>query len=332
MTAPFAVSAAHAADDDCASPLHCETITSASNGRNLDVQNGSTGDGAFVVTNSAPGHHQSWSLNVDTTSATFTILNDATGKCVDLGWPALSQQTCRGKTSQKWYFQPVAGSHSVFLIRNASDDSCLDLTANAQYDDAWTGTSACHAAANQRWTTTSDAAWNLAVDRGARRCQQDPSSCSWSLASEAPAAPLPTVCASAVWYNNTGSPATQTFSVTETTGWSSSITTALSSSVTGGGGELTPLQATVGTTLTFSNVWNGSTTVGDGIQVVVPDGHYGWVTLSLLARKVTGTWTFDAQGFPWTADDTVTVPVDSDPAGGATVYLANTSPTFTSCA
>ncbi len=48
-------------------------------------------------------------------------------------------------------------------------------------------------------------------------------------------------------------------------------------------------------------------------------------------EDVTGSWTFDARGFPWTADDTVTVPVKDDPAGGATLYIANTSPTFTSC-
>ncbi|KJY29869.1 RICIN domain-containing protein, partial [Streptomyces sp. NRRL S-495] len=44
----------------CASPQQCLTITSLSNGRRLDVQNGSTGDGAYIVTNSAPGYHQSW--------------------------------------------------------------------------------------------------------------------------------------------------------------------------------------------------------------------------------------------------------------------------------
>ncbi|MEW2632706.1 RICIN domain-containing protein [Streptomyces sp. NPDC048389] len=330
MAAPFTTPTARAAAANCDSPLRCETITSASNGRQLDVQNGSTGDGAFIVTNSAPGHHQSWTLNVDPAESTFTILNDATGKCVDLGWPALRQQTCRGQASQKWYFQPVAGSESVFLIRNASDNSCLDLVANAQYDDAWTGKSNCHGNTNQRWTTTSAAAWNLAVERGARMCQKTPSSCSWSLESEAPAAPLPTVCASAVWYNNTGSPVSQTFSVNETTGWSSSITTALST--TAGSGGPSPLTASIESTLTFENVWSGSTTVGDGIEVSVPPAHYGWVTLSLLARKVTGTWTFDAHGLPWTAHDTVTVPVKDDPAGGATLYIANTSPTFSSCA
>ncbi|WP_160330214.1 hypothetical protein [Streptomyces roseifaciens] len=41
--------------------------------------------------------------------------------------------------------------------------------------------------------------------------------------------------------------------------------------------------------------------------------------------------TFDTRGFPWTAEDTVTVPLKDDPSGGATTYIANTSPAFTSC-
>lgn len=339
MASPLAAAPANAAaqanDADqssagSASALQGVNFTSVSNSRRLDVQNGSRDDGAFVVTNSAPGFHQAWNLSVDPADFSFAIVNGTTGKCIDLSWPALRQQTCRGQKSQKWYFQPVAGSTTAFLIRNASDNSCLDLIASAQYDDAWTGQSRCHAGANQRWTTNSTAAWNLAVDHGAKACQQDPSSCSWAVKSEAPAAPLPKVCASAVWYNNSASPVSQSFSVTKTTGWQSSIGTQLSSQL--GAGAAPALQVTVGTTLSFQNVWSGSTSVGDAIQVSVPAAQYGWVTLSVLARKVTGNWTFDAHGFPWQAEDTITVPVKDDPSGGATLYIANTSPTFTSCA
>ncbi|MFD0385101.1 RICIN domain-containing protein [Streptomyces stramineus] len=319
---------AHAAEN-CDSALQCMTFTSQGNGRALDVQNGSRNDGAYIVTNSAPGHHQSWRLNVDATDSSFSIVNNTTGKCIDVGWPTLRQQTCRGQKSQKWYFQPVSGSTDAFMIRNANDNSCIDLTANAQYNDAWTGKSSCHGAANQRWTTASAAAWNLAVDHGARVCQKNTASCHWTVKSEAPAAPLPKVCASAVWYNNTGSEVPQTFSVTKESGWESSIGTTLQSDISGGN-EMA-LQATISSALTFNNTWRGSSSVNDAITVRVPDKNYGWVTLAKLARKVTGNWTFDAQGLPWTADDTITVPVQSDPAGGATLYSANVSPTFTSC-
>ncbi|WP_267244830.1 RICIN domain-containing protein [Streptomyces sp. PR69] len=324
---PSAAPAAHAAEN-CATPLQCATIQSVGNGRMLDVQNGSRGDGAYIVTNSVPGYHQSWRLNVDGADSTFSIVNNATGKCIGLSWPALRQQTCRGQESQKWYFQPVSGSGDAFMIRNASDDSCLDLLLNAQYDDAWTGKSSCHGRVNQQWKTA-EGAWDLAVDHAARQCQKTPSSCSWAVTHEAPAAPLPTVCASAVWYNNTAGPVTQSFSVNQTTGWSSSIGTTLSTDLEAGAAPA--LQTRIGSTLSFTNTWSGSASVDDGVEVHVPAAHYGWVTLSVLARKVTGTWTFDARGLPWQADDTITVPVKDDPSGGATVYIANTSETFTSC-
>ncbi|MFI9366886.1 hypothetical protein ACIG5E_38500 [Kitasatospora sp. NPDC053057] len=34
-------------------------------------------------------------------------------------------------------------------------------------------------------------------------------------------------------------------------------------------------------------------------------------------------------GARWAAADTITVPFSSDPVAGATLYIANTSPTFT---
>ncbi|MFC5719442.1 RICIN domain-containing protein [Streptomyces gamaensis] len=326
MASPAAAAPAAA---DCSSPLQCLTFKSVSNGRQLDVQNGSSGDGALIVTNSGPGYHQNWRLNVDPSDASVTIVNNDTGKCLDTGWPAMRQQTCRGQASQKWYLQPVGSAKDTFLIRHETDNVCLDLMAGAQYDDAWVGQSVCHGRANQQWTTT-PAAWNLAVDHAAKRCQKDTSSCTWRVKSEAPAAPLPKVCVSSVWYNNTGDTIQQTFAVTETTGWSSQLTNTLSASVTGGPQEA--LQATIQSQLSFTNIWEGSKAVNNSVTVPVPAKNYGWVTLSELARKVTGTWTFDARGFAWTAEDTVTVPVKDDPAGGATLYVANTSPSFSTCA
>ncbi|MFI1968405.1 hypothetical protein BLA24_13760 [Streptomyces cinnamoneus] len=327
MASPATTATAHAAGK-CDTPLQCVDFTSVHNGRKLDVQNGSLGDGAIIVTNSAPGHHQSWQLNVDATDSSFTIVNNTTGKCVDLSWPALRQQTCRGQKTQKWYFQPVTGASDAFMIRNESDNSCLDLVAGAQYDDAWTGKSACHGGTNQRWTTTAEAR-ALAVDHAAYRCQRNTSTCSWAVRNIAGAAPLPKVCASSVWYNNTGGPISQTFSVNKTTGWSNSIGNHLTAQFGTGGME--PLMAMVNSSLDFTNTWTGSSSVDNAVTVPVPAGQYGWVTLSVLAKKVTGTWTFDTQGFPWKADDTITVPLKDDPSGGATLYIANTSPTFTSC-
>ncbi|GLF95084.1 RICIN domain-containing protein [Streptomyces yaizuensis] len=337
VASPFQTPAAHAetprarAAGSCGSPLQCVDFTSLGNGRVLDVQNGSLGDGAFIVTNTAPGHHQSWRLNVDASDSSFTIVNNTTGKCIDLGWPVLRQQTCRGQKSQQWYFQPVRGAANAFMVRNENNNACLDLVANAQYDDAWTGQSTCHGRVNQQWSTVPEAR-RLAVEYAAKQCQKDTSTCSWAARSETPPAPLPTVCASSVWFNNTSGPITQTFAVTKTTGWQNSLSTKMSTGFTTG--DLPNLALKVTTTLEnqFSHVWSGSESVNNQVTVPVPAAQYGWVTLSVLATKVTGTWTFDARGLPWTAEDTVTVPLKDAPAGGATHYIANTDPVFTSCA
>ncbi|MEV5941948.1 RICIN domain-containing protein [Streptomyces sp. NPDC051994] len=324
---PSMTGTAHA-DGTCTNPIQCANFTSLSNNRALDVQNGSTGDGAFIVTNSAPGYHQSWRLSINPKDSSFTIVNNATGKCIDTGWPALRQQTCQGQSSQRWYLEPVAGAANSYLIRHEDDDQCLDLTASAQYDDAWTGLSVCHGGQNQQWTAPTGAR-NLAVDHAATRCQKDTSSCTWSVKNEAPAAPLPTVCASSVWFNNTSGTISQAFSVTNETGWSNTIGDTMSASF--GTGNLPGVSANVTSQLSFQSTWSGSTSVNNSVTVPVPAKNYGWVTLSVLARKVTGTWTFDAHGFPWTADDTVTVPLKDDPSGGATMYIANTSASFSSC-
>ncbi|MEU3572252.1 RICIN domain-containing protein [Kitasatospora sp. NPDC036755] len=327
-TPPSAPAAAAA----CAGPQQCLTIKSLSNGRQLDVQNGNTGDGVYIVTNSAPGYHQSWRLNVDPSDYTFTIVNNDTGKCVDLAFltPALRQQTCAGQASQRWYFQPAPGGGDAFMIRHAGDSTCLDLLLGGQYDDAWTDQYACNGTANQQWATGfPQAARNLAVDHAAKQCQKDASTCSWAVKSEAPAAPLPRVCASSVWFNNTSGTVQQSFAVTDTSGWSNTIGVELGSEIAGGAEGA--VKAAVKTGISFQNVWSGSRSVNNSVTVNVPQQQYGWVTLAELARKVTGTWTFDARGIPWTAEDTITIPVTSDPNGGATLYIANTSATFNSC-
>ncbi|MBD0672716.1 RICIN domain-containing protein [Streptomyces sp. CBMA156] len=317
----------------CTTPQQCLTIKSLSNGRQLDVQNGTMGDGAYIVTNSAPGYHQSWRLSVNPADSSFAIVNNDTGKCIDLAFltPALRQQTCAGQASQRWYFQPVSGGGDAFMIRHQGDNTCLDLLLGGNYDDAWTDQYTCNGTANQQWSTGFPlAARNLAVDHGAKQCQKDPSSCSWTTVSEAPAAPLPRACASAVWFNNTSGTVQQSFSVNDDSGWSNSIGGDMTTSITGGapGNVLT---ATISSSLHYTNEWHGSRSVNNSVTVTVPPQEYGWVTLAKVARKVTGTWTFDAHGIPWSAEDTITVPLSSDPTAGATLYIANTSATFTSC-
>ncbi|WP_031160047.1 RICIN domain-containing protein [Streptomyces durhamensis] len=313
------------------SGLKALTLTSSSNGRNLDVQNGNTGDGVFLVTNSAPGHHQGWSANLTGTDGSFTLVNDATGKCADAGLP-LRQQPCDGRTTERWFFQPVTGTPGTFMIRSARDSKCLDVWYDARYDDAWTDTYDCNGTRAQQWRLpvgAQDAAVAAAVDYAAARCVKDTSTCSWRTRSQAPAAPLPKKCVSPVWYNGTSAPVPWTFTMARHTGWTSTLGFTFGASL--GAGGASPVTAQVSQQITGSVSQNLVEDLGNSLTVTVPPRQYGWVALSELATQVTGTWTFDVNGYAWTADDTLTVPLRTDGQGGASIYLAQTSDTFTSC-
>ncbi|NYI04644.1 RICIN domain-containing protein [Allostreptomyces psammosilenae] len=306
------------------------TLTSVNNGRNLDVQNGNTGDGVFLVTNSAPGHHQEWSP-VLRTDGSFTLVNDATGKCAAAGLP-LRQQTCSGAAGQRWYFQPVSGAVDTYMVRNAGDHRCLDVVLAAQYDDAWTQTYGCNGSRAQQWRVpawASAAAFDAAVQYAANRCQQDASTCSWRKGVQEPAAPLPTECVSPVWYNGTAAAVPWTFSLNTSSGWSSTLGVQFTSEL--GAGSPSPVQARVSLTISGSVTYDLREELGNSLTISIPPGQYGWVELSALATRVTGEWTFDAAGYPWTAQDTVTVPLRNDDQGGASVYLARAEAQFTGC-
>ncbi|MFJ8887084.1 RICIN domain-containing protein [Streptomyces sp. NPDC102402] len=318
------------AGEASASGLAGLTFTSVNSGRNLDLQNGNTGGGVFVVTNAAPGYHQQWTAEQQADGA-VRLVNDASGKCLATGFP-LAQQTCAGTAAQRWYFQPVTGAENTFMIRNAGDNKCVDVVLAAQNNDAWTQTYSCNGSKAQQWTIPASAtgdAFKAAVDYASKRCQKDAATCSWTKGSQAPAEPLPVQCVSPVWYNGTAASVPWTFSLTTEHGWSSEISVSFESSLTVG--DPSPVQTKIALTTTGKVTYSLGETLGNSLEIAVPSGHYGWVALSELATKVTGDWTFDANGYPWKAHDTVTVPLTSDDQGHASVYLAKTGPEFTTC-
>ncbi|WP_042390304.1 RICIN domain-containing protein [Streptacidiphilus melanogenes] len=347
VSGPAAAASAKPGD---ASTLSGLTITSVSNGYDLDDQNGTPGAGSIIVTDTSPGYDESWHIGVPAADSSFTIVDDGTGLCIDAGLP-LRQQPCDGRASENWYFQPVAGSsQNAFMIRQQGTSNCLDLLMGAWYSDAWTDSYGCNGTAAQQWTLPAaahQAAWNLALDHATTACENAPSTCSWTTASQAPAAPLSKQCVSPVWYNNTSAPITWAFQINNTTGWSDTIGGSMGveldpgGSLEGDGGGPAPVPGGKGTLTLQGKVTasvNGSVTnsisqtLGNTVTMPVPAGDYGWVALSELATQVTGDWTFDAQGFPWTAPDSITVPLTTDAAGGSSIYVAETNPTFTSCA
>ncbi|MBO1413082.1 RICIN domain-containing protein [Streptomyces sp. FH025] len=334
MTSP---AAAGEESDTSVTALIQLTFTNVSNGKLIDVQGGSRDDSAPLSVNPTPGSATAWRINTGATLGSgFTIVNTTTGKCMDAATYRyqMRQQPCDGRATEKWYFQPVAGSaQKAFMLRNANDNSCVTVQIPPGTDN-WIYPNACDNSAYQQWTIPADVyqtAWNTAVDYAAARCAKDTSTCSWSTTTQTPPFTLPEACVSPVWYNDTSTSIPWEFTLSTSTGWSNTIGFKL-------GGSLNLGSDVIGLKLEVSAEVNGATTVdlkqemGNKLTVSVPPRQYGWVTLSELATKATGTWTFDTQGFAWTADDTITVPLKYDANGGASIYSARTRATFTNCA
>ncbi|MFD5417309.1 ricin-type beta-trefoil lectin domain protein [Streptomyces sp. NPDC127069] len=322
-----------------ASALIQLTFTNVSNGKLLDVQGGSFDDDAAISVNPAPGSATTWRINTGTSLGSgFAIVNTTTGKCMDLTTARyqLRQQPCDGRASEQWYFQPVAGSaQKAFRIRQVGDNSCLTVQIPPGTDN-WAYTYRCDNTPYQQWKLPAEVyqtAWNSAVDYAAARCNRDTSTCSWSTTSQTPPFTLPETCVSPIWFNDTSTTIPWEFSLNTTTGWTNTIGFKLSGSLTVGGDiGLAKLQLAVTAEVSGATTVDLKQEMGNKLTVSVPPRQYGWVTLSELATKATGTWTFDTQGFPWTADDTITVPLKYDPNGGASIYSARTRATFTNCA
>ncbi|MEG3629109.1 RICIN domain-containing protein [Streptomyces poriticola] len=295
---------------------------SAANGRRLDVQNGNSHDGVYIVANNTPGHHQNWRL-IPLGAGEFQVANTVTGKCLSDAFP-LRQQSC-GKSGQEWHFRPVAGKPDTFTLVRRGNSRCLDIVMNAQHSDAWTQTYGCNGSSAQQWTVpagkTSEAR-RLATDYYSHLCSTDTSTCSWKQTSEGPAEALPREKASSVWYNDTSEKVAQIFTTIYRSGWSQSFSAGVSTSV----GVSAPMQAMISSQLQSTITYQSDETEINGLLVTVPPKNYGWVDFAAVAKKVTGTWTFDLGGFPWKSEGTITVPVVDSPAG-STMYIAHTGPT-----
>ncbi|MFD7417632.1 ricin-type beta-trefoil lectin domain protein, partial [Kitasatospora purpeofusca] len=278
------------------------------------------------------GEGTTWQLRPDRTDGTFGIVNRAFGKCLEVrgssdeAWNFVYAADCQVKPEQKWYFHPNGGG---FMIRAVSSGRCLapwegDLRAGYPI-----GATACGAVASQRWAfgwNTAPSPRDFALAYAAKKCEAAPTSCSWDMKSEAPAAPVPAECVSVPWYNNTSTPSTHTYSVLKTSGWSNELGSSFESAFESGSAASLISKVTVKLTVSFKTVWSGSESVNNQVTYSVPPGQYGWVTLNKIARRVTGVWTFSAAELPWTANDTVSVPIVHDPSGQSTVYALNTDP------
>ncbi|MCA6096663.1 hypothetical protein LE181_31460 [Streptomyces sp. SCA3-4] len=272
-------------------------------------------------------NYRNWRLIKLGAPGTFNIANTSSGKCIYATQPAV-QQSC-GKDGEQWNFRPVDGKPNTFGIVRRDDRNgtewCMDNRGGLHLWGILAQPNICNGSASQEWTVPASKAAEarqLALDFYANLCSKKTATCSWTQKSEGQPEVLPRKPASSVWYNDTSGSMKQVFTTVYHSGWAQSYSAGVSTSV----GVSTPVQAMISSQLTATQTYQSDETTVNGIAIDVPAKNYGWVDFAAVGKKVTGTWTFDTDNQPWTADATVTVPVINS-AAGSTMYVARTSAT-----
>ncbi|MCF3102334.1 hypothetical protein IPZ58_12155 [Streptomyces roseoverticillatus] len=272
-------------------------------------------------------NYPNWRLINLSAPGTFNIASTSSGKCIYASQPAV-QLSC-GKDGEQWHFRPVDGKPNAFGIVRRDDSSgteyCMDNRGGLHLWGILAQPNACNGSASQEWTVPASKAAEarkLALDYYADLCSKKTSTCSWTQKSEGQPEVLPRQPASSVWYNDTSGTMKQVFTTIYHSGWAQSYSAGVSTSV----GVSTPVQAMISSQLSATQTYQSDETTVNGIAIDVPSKNYGWVDFAAVGKKVTGTWTFNTDNQPWTADATVTVPVINS-AAGSTMYVARTSTT-----
>ncbi|MFE4856872.1 hypothetical protein [Streptomyces sp. NPDC056670] len=286
-----------------------------------------TGDGNQISVTPDGTNFKNWRLIKLNDPGTFNMASTSSGKCVYASQPA-TQQSC-GKPGEEWHFRPVDGKPNTFGIARRDDSSgteyCMDNRGGLHLWGILAQPNICNGSASQEWTVPASKAAEarqLGLDYYADLCSKKTSTCSWTEKSEGQPEVLPRQPASSVWFNDTSGTMKQVFTTIYHSGWAQSFSAGLSTSV----GVSVPVQAMISSQLTATQTYTSDSTTVNGIAIDVPSKNYGWVDFAAVGKKVTGTWTFNTDNQPWTADATVTVPVINSTAG-STMYVAHTSAT-----
>ncbi|MFI6449890.1 hypothetical protein [Kitasatospora sp. NPDC050543] len=339
---PLAAGKAHAATCNIlASSLDCVSISSAAAPlAPLTFQGLSSNNGTTPVISTDPtGATGTWRLNPTPGSGggTFSLLNLGTNKCIE-PWSStgLHEQPCSGGESQKWFLQPLGGgtgSGRGFMIRHNSSYSCLN--ANGWASGSYVTLGGCGTAnPYQEWKfitqTQSSLADTLAVTFASHRCQGYSFTCYWTEQSESAPAHLPAKCISDVWYNDFDAPFNYTFTKTKMRGWQNSWGFTLTQELETGALSELVAKVKVSLAVRFDQLWSGQDTTTNSVTVPAQPHKYNYIALDTLAETVTGNFTFDVGGMPWTAYTTLTVPLKDSP-GDTSYYMAAASTTRPSC-
>jgi hypothetical protein len=136
-------------------------LTSAGSGLVMDVNGGSTADGAKVVQwSNHGGTNQQWTVH-SVSGDIFTLVNVNSGKCLEAPNQSttqgvqLDQGTCNGSTSQQWSLNPAGTNGSPngtsYAVVNVLNGLYADVfgasTSAGAAIDQWPGTGG----ANQTW-------------------------------------------------------------------------------------------------------------------------------------------------------------------------------------
>ncbi|MFF8268349.1 RICIN domain-containing protein [Streptomyces sp. NPDC016562] len=269
-------------------------------------------------------NYKEWRLIKLSAPGQFNIASTASGKCIYATQPA-TQKSC-GQDGQQWHFRPVDGKPNTFGITRRDDSTgteyCMDNRGGLHLWGILAQPNVCNGSASQQWTIPASKAAearSLALDYYADLCARRTSTCSWTQRSEGPPEALPRVKASSVWFNDTSDKVSQVFTTIYHSGWTQSFSSSVGTSF----GVSVPVQAMVSAQLTAGVTYTSDSTTVNGVIVTVPAKNYGWVDFAAVAKKVTGTWTFNTDNQPWTTEATVTVPVVNSTAG-STMYVAHT--------
>ncbi|WP_225848288.1 RICIN domain-containing protein [Streptomyces sp. HPF1205] len=137
-------------------------LTSAGSGLLMDVNGGSTADGAAVIQwSSTGGTNQQWSLH-RTGDNVYTVTGAGSGKCLEVPNSSTSQgtdldiRTCNGGTNQAWAFEATgsytSSSNMSYVLVNLNSGLAADVTSGSTTAGAkieqWPATGG----GNQTWT------------------------------------------------------------------------------------------------------------------------------------------------------------------------------------
>ncbi|MEV6942520.1 RICIN domain-containing protein [Streptomyces sp. NPDC051172] len=131
------------------------TIKNVNSGKLMDVNGGSTADGASVIQwPSNGGANQQWTI-VPVSGQLYKIVNRNSGKALDIDnsshrtGTALQQYTYNGGNNQLWYFEPTSGG---YVIRNFESRQVLEVGGGSTADGAAVSQWMPLNQTNQAWT------------------------------------------------------------------------------------------------------------------------------------------------------------------------------------